>query len=126
MTIQAHAHLAGTAALLLLAATIQAKIVLPMVPPNAAANALLAWKASLVDKAALSSWRGNGTRQYHDPACTWVGVACRADHVIGLALAERGLSGGIGSSTLHRSQSSSFCIWTGTTLEAPSRPAYGG
>ncbi|XBH75741.1 hypothetical protein VPH35_102476 [Triticum aestivum] len=79
------AHLAGAAALFLLAAAIPATTV-AVLPSEA--DALLEWKASLIDAAALSSW----TRA--TPVCDWHRVYCdNKSVVVGLGLYRLGLSG---------------------------------
>ncbi|XP_073357706.1 uncharacterized protein [Aegilops tauschii subsp. strangulata] len=79
-------HLAGAAALFLLAAAIPATTA-AVVPSEA--DALLAWKASLIDAAGLSTW----TRA--TPVCDWDQVYCDKERVVELSLYRLGLSGGL-------------------------------
>jgi Leucine-rich repeat (LRR) protein len=88
MTRSVHAHLAGTAALFLLVATIPPTTVAEV--PSSEVDALLAWKASLAHTVALSSWTRTTSVCDH-----WAGVACDPEHVVGLTLEGLGLSGGL-------------------------------
>jgi Leucine-rich repeat (LRR) protein len=56
------------------------------------ADALLAWKASLVNTSALSSWTRDA------PVCNWTGVICgHRNHVRWVRIEGCGLSGGLGT-----------------------------
>jgi Leucine-rich repeat (LRR) protein len=89
MTRPGQSHLAGTAAFFMLLATITGMAAAEV--PSSEVDALLAWKASLVDPAALSSWTRNA------PVCNWVGLLCNAISVVELALPGLGLSGELGT-----------------------------
>nr|XP_040249199.1 receptor-like protein EIX2 [Aegilops tauschii subsp. strangulata] len=84
----AHTHLAGSVVLFLLAATTIPSTTVAVVSLDG--EALLAWKASLSDPAALSNW----TRA--KPMClSWDGLYCHLERVVKLRLSGLGLSGGL-------------------------------